>query len=76
MSYIHIYLIYIDAFAFCEIKDAKLEAQPDTADDQKTTISSRNVVGTQLTVLMVLYNPSNSECADIMTVDYACIEAV
>lgn len=46
------------------------------SDDQKTITFLRNIAGTHLTVLMAPYNPSKSEWADIVSVDYVCIEAV
>jgi hypothetical protein len=52
------------------------EAQPDAADNHKTTTFPGNIAGTQFSVLVVPHDPSKAEWADIVSVDYACIEAV
>lgn len=52
------------------------EAQPDAADDHKTTIFPGNTAGAQFSELMVPHDPSKAEWADIVSVDYARVEAV
>lgn len=52
------------------------EAQPDAAKNHKTTTFPGNIAGTQFSILVVPHDPSKAEWADIVSVDYACIEAV